>query len=275
MVNLVRVADGAYPQPDYSFLPPDVKVWIGYLGGFTAHAWTDPEIAEARAKVGDWWGTWTAPNARALTAMDGRDAAAGCLAKLVSINYPTTDPVFMDQEYAAYVASVDGAAACFAAFATGLAGAGYRNTHWYCPYNGRGDWWAHWNAVQPMSLPAGVVGEQYDHALAGDRYDVSVFDLDLIFGGNVSVNGPEKWDTADWAAVRANLPALANYNPAAPDNPSVATVLHILEGIRDGAVGFDSLPSVQQAVTDAIATITTATGPSAYSGTITLHAGTQ
>ncbi len=179
-MSLIRVADGAYPHPPYTFLPEDVKVWAGYLGGHTPHSWTLAEITGARRLVGAWWGIWTSPDRRAIDARDGVADAAGTVARLVELDYPRTDPVFYDVEYTAYFASPSGARAAISAWKRGLAAAGYRNTFAYVPLAAGFDWLAHWTGIRPTSLPAGVVGIQYDHALFNDAYDISVFDTALL-----------------------------------------------------------------------------------------------
>ena len=89
----------------------------------------------------------------------------------------------------------------------------------------------------------------------------------------MSLNGPEHWDAPDWAAMKANLIALRDYDPTHPGLASVATVLHVLGGIRDGATGFDSLPSVQKAITDALAAVPPGGAPTQFHGVVDLTAG--
>ncbi len=180
MASLIRVADGAYPQDSYAFLPTDMHVWAGYLGGHTPHPWTVTEINAARANGLTWWGIWTAPDRRAITAMDGTADGAGTVARLTQINYPTSDPVFYDVEYATWHADPTGARAAISMWKHALAAAGWHHAYAYVPLSAGFDWIAHWTGARPASLPAGVVGIQYDHALANDRYDISVFDPSLL-----------------------------------------------------------------------------------------------
>lgn len=105
----------------------------------------------------------------------------------------------------------------------------------------------------------------------------------------VSVTGPENWDAKDWAAVKANLPAMADWDPTNANNPSVATVLNRLSAMRDGDVGHVDLPEIKSTVTAAQAAISDSLTaiqsailalensngqPLNYSGTVTLHPGT-
>jgi len=180
VAELIRVADGAYPQDSYAFLPDDVKVWAGYLGGRTPHPWTVTEIDAARANGLTWWGIWTAPDRRAITAMDGTADGAGTVQRLTEIGYPKADPVFYDVEYGAWHANPTGARAAISMWKHALAAAGYRHAYAYVPLSAGFDWIAHWTGTRPTSLPAGVVGIQYAHALANDRYDISVFDPSLL-----------------------------------------------------------------------------------------------
>jgi hypothetical protein len=270
VTKLVRVADGAFPQfgptgaPDYSFLPADVRIWAGYVGGHTPHSWSIAEIADARRLVGAWWGIWTAPSSTVLTAAIGQDEGARCLARLISINYPPTDPVLLDVERSSWVLSPAGADACFAAWAKAIAAGGYHNSDWYGPRDSHAGWRADWTGIRPLALPVGVKGLQYDHALSGDRYDISVFDLDLIYptGGGVTVTSPKDWDGADDQHVRSQ----------------VAEV-----GISAGIGLYDLLTRVDGNVTKVLAglaalsakvdKIVTAAGPLSYHGTVDLSPG--
>lgn len=179
-MTLILVADGAYPHPPYDFLPHDVAVWAGYLGGHTPHPWTAAEIAAVRAVGLRWWGIWTAPDRRAIDGGVGVRDAAGTVARLIELDYPHGDPVFYDVEYATWTAGPSGARSAISAWKRGLAAAGYKRTFAYVPWSAQFDWVARWTGVRPATLPAGVVGVQYDHALHNDAYDISVFDPALI-----------------------------------------------------------------------------------------------
>jgi len=207
--ELIRVADGAYPHPPYTFLPDDVMVWAGYLGGHTPHPWTAADIADARRLVGAWWGIWTAPDRRAITATDGVQDAAGTVARLVELSYPRADPVFYDVEYATWQADPAGARAAITAWKRGLAAAGYRNAYAYVPLSAGFDWIAHWTGARPTSLPAGVIGIQYDHGLFNDAYDISVFDASLLGGSDMLLTHDDLAAIA--AAVRPDLARLAQW----------------------------------------------------------------
>jgi hypothetical protein len=177
---LIKVADGAYPHDDYSFLEPGVKAWWGYLGGHTAHAWTEAEVAHLEATGRPWWGVWTAVQGRALTLADAQADAAGALAALTRLRRQKVMPVAYDVEYSTWA---DGPAKTEAAarqWCYIMRASGYPHALWYGPSDSTATWRATWTGTAPTVLPIGVVGVQYDHALAGDRYDISVFDPALL-----------------------------------------------------------------------------------------------
>jgi len=178
--SLILGADAAYPF-DYSILPAGVAVILGYVAESqtTPHLWTAAEIAAAEATGRQWWAIVTAPE-RALTAVDGTRAAAAMFAALLERGYSTSRPVFYDIEHSAYAASPTGAMAARAAWLRGMVAAGWRRAYAYLPAAAGVDWLAHWGIGRPTSLPARVIGIQYDHGLDGDRYDLSVFDPRLL-----------------------------------------------------------------------------------------------
>lgn len=180
MATLTPVADGAYPQADYSFLPPGCRIWAGYVGGHTAHPWTNTEINAARAAGLTWWAIWTAVQGRAITRGDASADAAGMLAGLARIGYPRTDPVIYDVEYSTWSADPQTTEDAAQFWCATMRASGYVNALWYGPRDSVASWRADWTGTPPTSLPPGVVGVQYDHALAGDRYDISLFDLSLL-----------------------------------------------------------------------------------------------
>lgn len=175
MAELQLVADGADPQPDYGFLPRNIGVWAGYLGGHTPHAWTWDEVAALERTGRVWWGIWTAPDRQVIDAGQGATDAADTIGALRALRRPTTDPVFYDVEYATWHADPAGAQAAADRWKADVAAAGWRHAYWYGPLASRADWVADWTGARPGVLPAGRVGVQYDHALSGDRYDISVF----------------------------------------------------------------------------------------------------
>lgn len=267
MVDLRRVADGAYPQPDYGFLPADVTTWAGYLGGHTPHAWTPREMAAAREAGLSWWGIWTAPVGRVFTRDMAVAEAAGTVAALVACDYSRTDPVFLDVEYSTWAADPVSCEAAVDAWRTGVAGAGWHRTHWYGPWASSADWAAMWTGVRPASLPGGLVGWQYDHALAGDRYDVSVFDFDLIYP-----TGGSPMSADDVAAINAHTDVkvqqllgrlLGNASAAGPTLADIGSAIH-----SDAANVLTALTALQ-AHLDAVIT-TLAEGAPGVHGTFTI-----
>lgn len=174
--QLVLVADAAYPF-DYGLLPPACRVVLGYVGGvnMTPHIWSVDEVAACRRAGRLWYPIYTVPMRR-LNAFDGTQAAANMLPALGRHGIGPSEPKFLDIEYSAYAADPAGALACADAWKFGLQSAGHGNGHAYLPLAAGRDWVAHWTHVRPSTLPAGVVGIQYDNALANDAYDLSVFD---------------------------------------------------------------------------------------------------
>jgi hypothetical protein len=270
VTRLVRVADGAFPQfgptgaPDYSFLPADVHVWAGYVGGHTPHSWSVGEIGDARRLVGAWWGIWTAPSSTVLTAAIGQDEGARCLARLISINYPPTDPVLLDVERSSWVLSPAGADACFAAWAKAIAAGGYHNADWYGPRDSHAGWRADWTGIRPLALPVGVKGVQYDHALSGDRYDISVFDLDLVYpqGGNVIL------DSTDLANIAKAVWAqpVDDGTGGAAQGVAGHRLAYIDERVNKALTAIEALQTQ-------VAKIVTAQGPQSAHGTWTTTTG--
>lgn len=188
--GLVLVADAAYPF-DYGLLPPAVRVVLGYVGGdgMTPHIWTVDEQAACRRAGKLWYPIYTVPM-RALTALDGYKAALAMLPRLAVHGIAPDEPKFLDIEYSAYAADPAGALACVQAWRSRLAQGGHRNGWPYLPLAAGQGWLAHWTHVRPSSLPAGVVGIQYDNALANDAYDLSVFDPRIFpnLGGTMSLD---------------------------------------------------------------------------------------
>jgi hypothetical protein len=238
---LIDVADGAYPQNDYSFLPESVVVWAGYVGGHTPHAWSKAEVAALKATGRAWWGIWTAPE-RALTAADGDTEGIAAAAEYETLGYPKDDPVFLDVEYYAYHANPDGAIACFRAWAGHMWAAGYTRTHWYSDDSSPADWIAVPIQAKPTALPPGVVGVQYQRGLSNDRYDLSVFDSSLLVNPGSVMTQPQV------DALNAKLDTLlARTQPFDPTHPNVATlgtIVQRLTAIRDGDPGHADLADV-------------------------------
>lgn len=182
MADLVLVADGSTPQDDYSFLPPGVRAWGFYVGGHTAHSWTAAEVAHLEAAGYPGWGIWTAVQGRAINTADAQADAAGMLAGLERLNRPKILPVIYDVEYSTWAAGPTMTQVAAARWVAIMKASGYPNALWYGPWASTAPWRARWNGARPLTLPPGVVGIQYDHALANDAYDISVFDPSLLLG---------------------------------------------------------------------------------------------
>jgi hypothetical protein len=273
VAELVSVADGLYAQDDYSFLPPTVKAWGGYVGKPEVNAWTVQQVAHLEATGRLWIPIWTPGDGTTYTRAEATADAAAMLAGLSRLGLHDQRWVFLDIERSRWIntpAQTEDAAAYWCSI---MRASGWPRAGWYGPLNSGAPWQAHWTGVPPVTLPPGVIGLQYDHALANDRYDISRFDPTILEVGAMSVNGPEHWDPADWNAMRANLPALAPYDPTHPGAPSVATVLHVLLGVRDGTGA--PLPNTNNIpeILAAVEAIPAAGGPASYHGTVELTAG--
>lgn len=183
---MLLAADAAYPF-DLALLPPGVTAVLGYVGqsGATPHLWSVAEIMAVQQRGYQWWPIWTVPQ-RALRGQDGTDAAGGMASALTGRGYPQGGPVFLDVEHSAYAADPVGAVDCALSWQHGMAWRGWPAAYWYSSLGAPCDWVADWTGTRPTSLPVGKIGVQYDHALAGDAYDLSVFDdhLATLLGGN-------------------------------------------------------------------------------------------
>lgn len=247
MADLLLVADGAYPHPDYSFLPAHIRVWAGYLGGHTPHAWTAAEVDHLEATGREWWGIWTAPDRQAINAGQGGADAADTIATLMALRYPKIRPVFYDVEYGTWHADPAGAEAAADRWKRDVAAAGWRHAYWYGPLASSCDWVADWKGFRPTVLPAGRIGVQYDHALSNDRYDISVFNPAVLTNPGGPIMTQPQVD-----AINAKLDALAkrldDWDATHPDAVSLGTVLHRLTGLRDGDAGHADLPDILTAL---------------------------
>lgn len=264
MTGLVSVADGLRPQPDYGFLPPTIKAWAGYVGTASIGAWTKDQVAALEATGRLWIPIWTPGDGATYSNAEAFSDAASMLAGLHALGITDSRWVFLDIERSRWISTPTATENAARLWCSVMRASGWPRAGWYGPCASSAPWRACWTGAPPVSLPPGCIGVQYDHALSGDRYDISRFDPTILEVGPLSVTGPEHWDTADWAAVRANLPALAPYDPAHADNPSVATVLHVLEGIRDGAPGFESLPDELAKILAAIKALPPGSGPKSF-----------
>lgn len=226
VADLLLVADGAYPQPDYSFLSAHIPVWAGYLGGHTPHDWTLAEITALRDTGRRWWGIWTAPDKQAINAGQGVTDAGDTIDRLVALGYPVTDPVFYDIEHATWTIDPAGAEAAAAQWKAAVAAAGWRKAYWYGPLASHCDWVANWTGVRPAALPPGRIGVQYDHALSSDRYDISVFDPALLGPGGTDDMTYSQWAQADRDALARDVAQAVIQRGVAPFNGSVSDILN-------------------------------------------------
>lgn len=241
-MTLTHVADAAYPF-DYSLLPADVSVVLGYLGGDTPHVWTPAEVAECQATGRQWCPIWTAPNPGAVLTANGVNAdAQAFITELVARRHPMDDPVFYDVEASTWNATGTDARTRVLRWQGVMRGAGYPNAYVYAPWLARTEWGANWVGYRPMSLPAGRVGWQYVNAQPGKPFDLSVFDPS-IFGGDMPAQVTDP-------GIQAILQALgAEYGD--PDHPD--SNVNIVKG--EGTI----LAAVQ-ALTAAVSANTAALG---------------
>lgn len=236
-MGLFRVADGAYPQPDYSFLPDDVHVWAGYLGGDTPHAWTHTEIAQLEAAGLTFWSIWTAPVAMSITGGQARDDAAAMAARLALYTRPLHLPVIYDIEHSSWAANPAQTTASAQLWVQLLRQAGYVNAGWYGPCGSAAPWQACWSGDEPVQVPPGLMGIQYDHALSGDRYDISVFDDSRLVSG-----GSDDMSAADVTAINAHTDTkiqqllsrlLGNADASGPTTADLGALIHSnTDGVR-------------------------------------------
>lgn len=233
--------DGAYPSW--------AQVVLGYEGGKTPYIWSTTDVQNVRDTGRVWVAIRTAPNASdapTLTAQQGHLDGANMLAHLPDYGYDKTLAIMYDIEPNIFDRDPVGARACIDAWKQTMRGGGYTQPYSYTVERQGGDWIANPTGIRPSSIPPGKIGVQYGQSNEKPNpfFDFNVFDP-AILGGNMSVNGPENWDNNDWAAFRAQFPALQNYDPTHPDNPSVATVAHYLLAMRDGDAGHNDLGDIR------------------------------
>lgn len=178
-MTLLDAADAAYPSATY---PAAAKVILGYIGEKpgTPHVWTAAEVAAVRAS-GRTWLPIDVPVQGVLSAAVGEQCAIHSIGALNALNHPHYLPVFLDVEYSSWLASKAGVLACLNQFKATMRAAGYLRPYGYLPAAAGFDWIANWTRQRPASLPAGVIGWQYESATqAGDGWDHSVFDSALL-----------------------------------------------------------------------------------------------
>lgn len=178
-MTLRKAADMAYPI-DFKKLPKDVDAVLGYVGGDTPNIWTPLQAAQAASSRPGrvWWPIWTVPE-RALKTQDGWAAADGVLAALPAYAHMKSEPVFLDVEHDAWVASPVGARQCIDAWKAHMHAAGYFHAYAYVPFVAGFDWVANWTNEAPSRIPATWIGQQYGGETGDAPYDLSVFDDSL------------------------------------------------------------------------------------------------
>lgn len=237
MAELVLVADGAVPHENYDFLPEDVVVWCGYVGGHTVHAWTATEIEAVEAAGRPWWGIWTAAQGRALGPGDAAADAAAMITGLERLGRAKILPCFYDVEHSAWAADPHATTQAAQDWVRRLRAAGYVNAYWYGPADSVASWRAHWGIDQPAALPAGVIGVQFDHDLAGGRYDLSVFDPTLFINGGTDAMSAEDVkainDHTDTMLSRLEKAIWSDDSVGVPTLDRIGDVLHAnTDGVR-------------------------------------------
>lgn len=190
MTQLVRVADAGYPF-DLSKLPADVHAVAGYVYGDTPHIWSLTEVQAVRATGREWWPIYTAPSTgQILSAVGGSAAGQIMCRKLVPYGVDSNTPVFLDIENGTWNASPSGAMAYLNSWKSVMSLNGYQNHYGYVPWSAQTDWVANWTGQSPSALPPNVFGWQYiSDKMLGLPFDLSIFDLDMLRGGDNMAGG--------------------------------------------------------------------------------------
>lgn len=173
--TLWHVADQAYPT-DPALMPADVRVVLGYVGGAadTPHVWTVDEVARVQAHGKLWAPIHTVP--RHWVGSDlGRLAATSMIVELRRYPYPSHGPVFLDVEHATYAEAPAQVLAQVADWQRDMHAAGHGVALAYLPWSAGRQWAANWTGVRPTVLPDNLQGWQYQQAVNGRGYDLSVF----------------------------------------------------------------------------------------------------
>lgn len=272
-MSLVKVADGLKPQADYSFLPPDVVAWAGYVGRPSIGVWTHGQVAALERTGRLWLPIWTPGDGTSYTRAEAQMDAAAMLAGLHTLGITDQRWVFLDVERSRWEgtpAATEDAAEFWCSI---MRASGFPRAGWYGPWDSSAPWRANWTGTEPSSLPAGVFGWQYDHALHNDAYDISVFDPSVLDRGD-PVTQPADIAKAVWdqpiTFATGGLTIAARDRLAEIDHHvGVDLPAQLAQVIGQQAV-------MQRALTDlaaAVAKIGTGTGPATYKGTVELTAG--
>jgi hypothetical protein len=241
-MSLVVAADAAYPF-DLDLLPAGCDVVLGYLGGATPHVWTPDEVKHVTDTGRTWCAIWTAPNPSVrLTVVDAARDVQDFRAALIAHGYSRNLPVFWDVEYSTWQATGANFPTVADAWRAGMHNGGYPRAYIYAPWAAGTEWGAQWVNYRPMSLPAGRVGWQYANALAGDSFDLSVFDS-TIFG----VDMPAQVNDPGIQAVLTALGAVYG-DPAHPFS---------LENLKSGE---NTIITQIKALSDAVTALTATVG---------------
>lgn len=174
-LDLILAADAAYPF-DYTLLPRACRIVLGYVGepNETPHIWTAAEVAAVHDAGLVWAPIHTVPPGP-FAPPAGTRAGQLMAEELKRYDYPADGPVFLDVEHDSYAANPAQANLAVAEWQHVMHGSGRRHAHPYLPLAAGYGWQANWTHVRPTDLGQHVVGVQYDNALHGDAYDLSVF----------------------------------------------------------------------------------------------------
>jgi len=255
MAELVSVADGLYAQDDYSFLPSTVRAWGGYVGKPSINAWTAPQVAHLEGTGRLWLPIWTPGDGTTYTKAEATADAAAMLAGLSRLGIHDQRWVFLDIEHSRWVntpAQTEQAAGYWCGL---MRASGWPRAGWYGPLGSTAPWLAHWTGVPPVSLPPGVLGIQYDHALAGDRYDISGFDPSILEVGDMALTQADVemvWDGIVDTGLTGATPGVAGHRLA-----------YIDERVN-------ALTAAVAALTEQVSKLSTGTAPASYVGTATV-----
>lgn len=258
MPGLVSVADGLTPQDDYSFLPPTIVAWGFYVGKPSIGSWSPGQVAnlESTGRLGI--PIWTPGDGGAYTRAQAQADAAAMLAGLKGLAIHDQRWVFLDIEYSRWADNPQVTTDAAAYWCGIMRLSGYPRAGWYGPIASTATWRADWTGTPPTALPAGCLGVQYDHDLAGGKYDISRFDKSILdrFGGPMSTYGPENWDDNDWQAFRSQVA-----------ETGVNTGQQLLDAARQAAAEAQTAAQELTTVLAELKTLTSQQGPLQYTTT--------
>lgn len=211
----VLVADAAYDFP-LADLPKGTAAVLRYVGppDGTPHIVSVGQVEAIRRAGMVWAPIWT-PAARVLSHQLGLQAGNGMVAALKAYPLLGPEPVFLDVEKHVYDADPAGCRAAVAAWQSVMHLAGWSQAYAYLPSEANSQWVADWVDVAPHHFAPGVIGVQYQGAVHGDEYDLSVFArtvfqplIDAQKGSPLSLTTSDKqWMVDQLALVQHNLGA--------------------------------------------------------------------